>query len=456
MIESYANGTIIVGNVIHTIHWGIQVGSDQAIVASNTITAADYGIYVLDPAQWPGVSTVGDTIFDTTYSGVANAGIRILASFQGTVVDVGPGSHTADLTPVTFVTSTAATRITFAWSGRNLNLSALVGGLLVFDSGTTTDSQTLQAAWTGSMGSLRAPGLSQANVGFPLTSSAAAAFDGSGFTPSTTYNLTRGGNQILSAQSTSNGVLSMTIPASVPSTYALAPGSISDTIAPVRTCLLGGTGGANSWYTSSVSVSLSATDDRSGVGTIHFLIDGSAWQTYTGPVIVQGEGAHTVGYYSTDIAGNNEATRSVGVNIDTSKPVTSAQVRGTTAPDGSYVGSANITLTATDVGSGVQAVQYRLDGGAWRAYTTTFLLSGNGQHTVEYAATDVAGNVEAAQSSIVRISGSLSSPPVTTLNLAGTLGSNGWYISSVALTLHATSPSGAPISVAHSIDSGAR
>src|SRR5207302_6280945 len=41
MIESYANGTIIVGNVIHTIHWGIQVGSDQAIVASNTITAAD-------------------------------------------------------------------------------------------------------------------------------------------------------------------------------------------------------------------------------------------------------------------------------------------------------------------------------------------------------------------------------------------------------------------------------
>src|SRR5438874_1201861 len=89
MIESYANGTVIVGNVIHTIHWGIQVGSDQAIVASNTITAADYGVYVLDPAQWPGVSTVGDTIFDTTYSSVANAGIRIPANFQGTVVDAG-------------------------------------------------------------------------------------------------------------------------------------------------------------------------------------------------------------------------------------------------------------------------------------------------------------------------------------------------------------------------------
>src|SRR5216117_3235274 len=202
---------------IHTIHWGIQVGSDQAIVASNTITAADYGVYVLDPAQWPGVSAVGDTIFDTTYSSVANAGVRIPANFQGTVVDVGPGSRTADLTPVTFVTSTAATRIAFAWSGRNLNLSAMVGGFLVFDSGTTTDSQTLQAAWTGSVGSLRATGLSQANVGFQLTSSAAAAFDGSGFTPSTTYNLTRGGSQIMSAQSTSNGVISMTIPASVPS-----------------------------------------------------------------------------------------------------------------------------------------------------------------------------------------------------------------------------------------------
>src|SRR5207244_11691175 len=130
----------------------------------------------------------------------------------------------------------------FAWSGRNLNLSAMVGGFLVFDSGTTTDSPTLQAAWPGPVGSLRATWLSQANVGFQLTSSAAAAFDGSGFTPSTTYNLTRGGSQILSAQSTSNGVISMTIPASVPSTYALSPGSVSDTIAPVSTCLVSGTG----------------------------------------------------------------------------------------------------------------------------------------------------------------------------------------------------------------------
>src|SRR2546429_3679342 len=125
----------------------------------------------------------------------------------------------------------------------------MVGGFLVFDSGTTTDSQTLQAAWSGSMGSLRATGLSSGNVGFQLTSSAAAAFDGSGFTPSTMYNLTRGGSQILSAQSTSGGILGMTIPASVPSTYALSPGSVSDTIAPVSTCSLSGTGGADSRYT---------------------------------------------------------------------------------------------------------------------------------------------------------------------------------------------------------------
>src|SRR5207244_11180681 len=98
---------------------------------------------------------------------------------------------------------------------------------------------------------------------------------------------------------------------------------------------------------------------------------------------------------------------------------------------------------------------YGLDGGAWRPYTTTFLLSGNGQHTIDYAATDVAGNVEAAQSSIVRISRSLSSPPVTTLNMAGTLGANGWYISSVAVTLQATSPNGGTISIAYSIDGGA-
>jgi hypothetical protein len=71
---------------------------------------------------------------------------------------------------------------------------------------------------------------------------------------------------------------------------------------------------------------------------------------------------------------------------------------------------------------------------------------------VEYYATDVAGNVEAAKSSVVRISGSSFGPPVTVLQVTGTAGTNGWYVSAVNVTLTATSPSGTSIFTMFSVD----
>src|SRR5881296_3189477 len=85
--EWFSNGTLVVENVIHTFHWGIQVGSDGGVIASNTITDVDYAIYVLDNAAWPGISSAAETIYDTTYSSVAVAPIRLPTGFQGTVVD---------------------------------------------------------------------------------------------------------------------------------------------------------------------------------------------------------------------------------------------------------------------------------------------------------------------------------------------------------------------------------
>jgi len=220
--EWFSNGTLVIGNVVHTFHWGIQVGSDQGVIASNTIYDVDYAIYVLDNAAWPGISAAAETIYDTTYSSVVITPIRLPSGFQGTVVDLGPGITKTDLTPVLFVTSPAATSATFAWSGNSLNLSAIVGGMVVFDTASTTDSQNLRASWTGTLANLDVTSLSAGGVSFQLQSAAAVVFDGSGFTPSTTYNVTRtnsgGTNRILSAQSTPAGGLTFTIPTSTPST----------------------------------------------------------------------------------------------------------------------------------------------------------------------------------------------------------------------------------------------
>src|SRR5436309_2067378 len=375
--EWFSNGTLVVGNVIHTFHWGIQVGSDGGVIASNTITDVDYAIYVVDNAAWPGISSAAETIYDTTYSSVAAAPIRLPTGFQGTVVDLGPGITRTDLSPVTFVTSPAATSAAFAWSGSTLNLSALVGGVVVFDTANTGDSQNLRATWTGSLANLDVTSLSAAVVSFQLQSATSVVFDGSGFTPSTTYNVTRtnsgGTSRILSPQSTPVGGLTFTIPTSTPSTYAVSPGSVSDITPPVTTYSASGSSGANSWYTSSVTVTLSAADDSSGLAAIHFRTDGGAWQTYASPFTFPSDGSHTIDYYSTDYSGNSEVIRTVAVKIDSTAPGSSVQLAGTQAVDGSYINS--------------------VDGAGWTQYAQTFMLP-EGSHSLDYQSWDSAGFVE--------------------------------------------------------------
>jgi len=231
-----------------------------------------------------------------------------------------------------------------------------------------------------------------------------------------------------------------------------APDFGPDSVPPVATASLSGTAGAGDWFVSPVDVTLTATDDSSGVASIHFRTDGGAWQLYANPVTIPGEGAHSIEYYATDLAGNNESAQTVTFHVDTVAPVSSAQVAGTLAGDGSYVSSVTVTLTASDATSGVQSEQYRVDGGAWRTYSTPFVLGGNGTHTLDYFATDVAGTAESVRALSIRITGDFHILPVSTLSAAGTMGANGWYVSSVTITLTATSGSGIATSIAYRID----
>src|SRR5436189_3693364 len=140
--------------------WGILFGSDNAQILSNTIFDVDYAIYVPDSGSLPGVSSSAGTIYDTTAWGSAMGRIRLSPTFQGTVVDLGSGIRSTDLSAVVLQTSGPATRIAYAWSGRTLNVSATVGAAVAFATASTEESQTLQDAWTGSVYRLQAASLS--------------------------------------------------------------------------------------------------------------------------------------------------------------------------------------------------------------------------------------------------------------------------------------------------------
>jgi hypothetical protein len=157
------------------------------------------------------------------------------------------------------------------------------------------------------------------------------------------------------------------------------------------------------WFTDSVTVTLNASDNLSGVANTFYAINGGSTQTYSGTFSLTSDGTYTVEYWSVDVAGNTETHKTRIVRIDSTAPVTSASVSGTAGINGWYGSAVQVSLSATDNVSGVQSTSYRIDGGATQSYTGPFGISAPGQHTVQYWSVDNLGNTEATHSLPVNI-----------------------------------------------------
>ncbi len=117
----------------------------------------------------------------------------------------------------------------------------------------------------------------------------------------------------------------------------------ADKTAPV-TAVSGATDGG--WYRKTLDLGLSATDagDGSGVASLQYALDDGAPMIVAAAVApvsiavdaATANGPHVLAYSATDVAGNVEAKKTITVNVDTSRPTTSAPsaasvVRGRTA-----------------------------------------------------------------------------------------------------------------------------
>ncbi|MET8787762.1 family 16 glycoside hydrolase [Streptomyces sp. NPDC004589] len=178
----------------------------------------------------------------------------------------------------------------------------------------------------------------------------------------------------------------------------VAPPS-DDTAPPETSATVSGERNADGTYIDMATVTVTASDTGSGVNSIEYAVGSGAWQPYSGPVMVHQVGAQTVRYRATDKAGNVSAEKSVQFTVvaappqDTTAPVTGVAVEGTKNADGAYVGSAKVTVSATDEGgSGVSSVEYSLDAGPYLAYTAPVVVDRAGAHSLAYRASDKAGN----------------------------------------------------------------
>jgi aerobic-type carbon monoxide dehydrogenase small subunit (CoxS/CutS family) len=173
----------------------------------------------------------------------------------------------------------------------------------------------------------------------------------------------------------------------------LSPGaSVTGVISPAAP------NGANGWYTSAPSVTLTSGTLATGEH-IQYSFNGTTWSTYSTPVALP-TGTDKLQFRtstSTITAG------SVSALVDLANPTVNASFVSRTR---------TVTVTAADSGSGVASTSYRVAGGAWKAYTGSFVV-GAAAETLQFQSTDVSGRVSAVTSLVIPKGAAASSSSVS-------------------------------------------
>jgi Mg-chelatase subunit ChlD len=190
-----------------------------------------------------------------------------------------------------------------------------------------------------------------------------------------------------------------------------------DRVAPVTEALISGYS-QNDWNNQDVNITLTATDDRSGVAKTEFRVNNGEWQTYQDSFTVAEEGENTVQYKSTDHVGNVEETKSVLVKIDKTAPTLNVSFNQSTISSKNHKLIPIIAFVdAEDIHSGIETIQLLsiesnqpdngkgdgntdedIQGAELGTFDTEFSLRAERTrnesriYTVTYKATDKAGN----------------------------------------------------------------
>ncbi len=184
-------------------------------------------------------------------------------------------------------------------------------------------------------------------------------------------NLSLGANSsVLKLDNNGDGVVDNTLnPAAV-----LNPNQSQDLLPPVSTSTLVGTMGQPGFYRSNVQITLSAKDvvvpgyelETSGLLSLKFRLDNASstpYSTYSSPILVEGEGKHTLEFFSTDKAGNNEEVQTVNFVIDKTAPEFTIQFN-TVSKDFDYAATDNQDIPVSIVCNTTQCSSSDMAGNA--------------------------------------------------------------------------------------------
>jgi hypothetical protein len=156
----------------------------------------------------------------------------------------------------------------------------------------------------------------------------------------------------------------------------------ADTVNPVNTSAAAPT----AWQRPSLSLALTGTDAASGIDHGEWRVNGGTVKSGS-PAVVTSEGTQAFETRVVDKAGNASPWRPETIKVDHTAPANT-----TAAPSSAWRNSAySRTVTGVDAVSGVQRVEYTVDGGGTQT-SGTVTISGEGVHTLASRIVDNAGN----------------------------------------------------------------
>jgi hypothetical protein len=231
-------------------------------------------------------------------------------------------------------------------------------------------------------------------------------------TPPADTTITGEGTGLTSTTTVKNG-------AGLSTTATSSPAVKIDRTAPTT----GISGTSNNWINGAVTVTLSPSDNLSGVASTSYSVDGGATQSGTS-LTLSTDGDHTVTFSSTDKAGNVEAAQTVHVKIDQTAPTIGHSFAPLSYSDGAWTNQdVTVSFTCNDQGgSGVAGC------------TGPVSKSAEGNYLVTGTATDGAGNT-ATDNASVRID---KTKPVITAAADRKPNDAGWYGDDVTVSYTAS------------------
>ena len=156
-----------------------------------------------------------------------------------------------------------------------------------------------------------------------------------------------------------------------------------DSVAPGASLDSSGTLGLNNWYVTNPTLTVSASDDTSGLAFIEYSLDNGNWTEYTAPLRLS-DGIHSISVWAHDQAGLvTEVNRTY--QVDTRPPQIAGSLSGLPGLSGWFISEVTISASASDPlpASDIDTFTYTLNGSAETSYAGPLILS-DGQHTLQF------------------------------------------------------------------------